>query len=139
MLIKREGTIFDGLLKHIRHHSLALLLIELLQIQIKPETTKEVKGSARMAMYNSDGSDAENHDDDAENEGQVLSALQQKMKEILAKKGNQIIMGLLDSLSSKNKDDLEKTLNANTILLEFCENDHCFGMLTNPEVLQKLV
>jgi hypothetical protein len=41
-----------------------------------------------MAMYNSDGSDAENHDDDAENEGQVLSAQQQKMKEILAKKGN---------------------------------------------------
>ena len=74
MLIKREGSIFDGLLKHIRHHSLALLLIELLQIQIKPETTKEVNGSARMAMYNSDGSDAENHDDDAENEGQVLSA-----------------------------------------------------------------
>ena len=92
-----------------------------------------------MAMYNSDGSDAENHDDDAENEGQVLSEQQQKMNEILAKKGNQIIMGLLDSLSSKNKDDLEKTLNANTILLEFCENDHCFGMLTNPEVLQKLV
>ena len=32
LLIKREGAIFDGLLKHIRHHSLALLLIELLQI-----------------------------------------------------------------------------------------------------------
>jgi len=72
-LIKREGVVFDGLLKHIRHHSLALLLIELLQIQIKPETVKVVKGSARMAMYNSDGSDAENHEDEAENEG-MLSA-----------------------------------------------------------------
>jgi hypothetical protein len=88
-----------------------------------------------MAMYNSDGSDAENHEDEELNEGQVLSGLQQKMKETLAKKGTQIIMGLLDSLSSKNKDDLEKTLNAHTILLEFCDNDHCFGMLTNPEVL----
>lgn len=92
-----------------------------------------------MAMYNSDGSDAENHEDEELNEGQVLSGLQQKMKETLAKKGTQIIMGLLDSLSSKNKDDLEKTLNAHTILLEFCDNDHCFGMLTNPEVLQRLV
>lgn len=73
LLIKREGVVFDGLLKHIRHHSLALLLIELLQIQIKPETVKVVKGSARMAMYNSDGSDAENHEDEAENEG-MLSA-----------------------------------------------------------------
>ena len=61
------------------------------------------------------------------------------MKDILARKANQIIMGLLDALSSKNKDDLEKTLNANTILLDFCENDHCFNMLTTPEVLQKLV
>jgi hypothetical protein len=42
LLIKREGVVFDGLLKHIRHHSLALLLIELLQIQIKPETVKAV-------------------------------------------------------------------------------------------------
>ena len=73
LLLKRDGVILDGLLKHIRHHSLALLLIELLQIQIKPETTKEIKGSARIAMYNSDGSDAENHDEEAENEG-LLSA-----------------------------------------------------------------
>ena len=137
LLLKREGVIFDGLLKHIRHHSLALWVIDLLQIQIKPETTRIIKGE-RMAMYNSDGSDAENHEDDAENEG-MLSAQQQKMKDILAKKGNQIVMGLLDALSSKNKDDLEKTLNANTILLDFVENDHCFTMLTNPEVLQKLV
>ena len=33
-----------------------------------------------MAMYNSDGSDAENHDEEAENEG-VLSQQQQKMKQ----------------------------------------------------------
>jgi hypothetical protein len=72
LLLKREGVIFDGLLKHIRHHSLALLVIDLLQIQIKPETTRIIKGE-RMAMYNSDGSDAENHEDDAENEG-MLSA-----------------------------------------------------------------
>jgi len=29
-LLKRDGAIFDGLLKHIRHHSLALLVIDLL-------------------------------------------------------------------------------------------------------------
>jgi len=29
-LLKRDGAIFDGLMKHITHHSLALLLIELL-------------------------------------------------------------------------------------------------------------
>lgn len=30
LLIKREGIIFDGLMHHISHHSLAQLLIELL-------------------------------------------------------------------------------------------------------------
>jgi hypothetical protein len=85
-------------------------------------------------MYNSDGSDAENHDEEAENEG-VLSQQQQKMKDVLAKKGNQVVLSLLDSLSSKNKDDLEKTLNANTILMEFCDNDYCFNMLSSPEIL----
>jgi len=57
------------------------------------------------------------------------------MKDILLKKGNQIIMGLLDALSSKNKDDLEKTLNAMTVLWEFAEHDHCFTLLTSSEVL----
>ena len=61
------------------------------------------------------------------------------MKEILAKKGKQVIMQLLDCLSNKNKNELEKTLNANTVLLEFCENDYCFNMLTTPETLQRLV
>ena len=75
MLILRQGNIFDGLLKHIRHHSLAILLIELLQVQIKADNngSEKIKGSARMAMYNSDGSDAENHDEDVENEGVLTS------------------------------------------------------------------
>jgi hypothetical protein len=32
LLLKTEGAIFDGLMKHMSHHSLALLTIELLQI-----------------------------------------------------------------------------------------------------------
>lgn len=32
LLIKTEGAIFDGLMRHMSHHSLALLTIELLQI-----------------------------------------------------------------------------------------------------------
>ena len=30
LLIKQEGAIFDGLMKHIDHHSLATLLVELM-------------------------------------------------------------------------------------------------------------
>jgi DNA replication protein DnaD len=61
------------------------------------------------------------------------------MKSILDKKGRQIVMSLLDTLSKSNQNELEKTLNANTILMEFCDSDHCFAMLTTPEALQRLI
>jgi len=48
-----------------------------------------------------------------------------------------MVIKLLDTLSGKNP-DIEKTLNANTILLEFCENNHSFNILTRPESLQRL-
>lgn len=95
------------------------------------------KKAGKMAMYNSDGSDAENNDDDAE-EG-ILTPEQIRMKEILAKKGTSIVMGLLDCLSNLNQDNLEKTLNANTVLMEFCENDQCFNLLTSSDALTRLI
>ena len=89
-----------------------------------------------MSFYNSDGSDNENQEE--EQEGQ-LTPVQQKMKAILLKKGTIIVDKLLDHLSPRNQDDLESTLNASTILLDFCENDYCFNLLTSPEAMRKLI
>lgn len=66
LLIKKDGAIFDGLIKHIAHHSLALILIELLNIQIKPEpvpTTRKLKSNN---LYEFDNSDQENNEEDVE-------------------------------------------------------------------------
>jgi hypothetical protein len=57
------------------------------------------------------------------------------MKTVLEKKSKLIIMKLLDCLSNKNTTELEKTLNANAVLMDFCDNEHCFAMLTTEEVL----
>lgn len=70
LLIRKEGQIFDGLLKHITHHSLATLMIELLQTQVKPDDTR----NKRITMYNSDGSD--NYEDTKEQEEAKLTPLQ---------------------------------------------------------------
>lgn len=88
-------------------------------------------------MYEWENSDQEGNDEEAE-EG-TLTPDQVQMKAILQKKGNQIVLGLLDNLSSKNKDNFDKTLTANTVLMEFCENDYCFNLLTTPEALQRLI
>ena len=58
MLIEQNGKIFHGLLNHLQHHSLALLLISLLETQIQPNQDK--KDKARVAWEASEGSDAEN-------------------------------------------------------------------------------
>jgi len=47
LLLQRKGIIFDGLMRHISHHSLAQLVIELLQVQIKPDDSK----SKKLNMY----------------------------------------------------------------------------------------
>jgi hypothetical protein len=52
-----------------------------------------------MSFYNSDGSDNENQEE--EQEGQ-LTPVQQKMKVILAKKGQMIVDKLLDHMSPRN-------------------------------------
>ena len=131
LLLKKDGAIFDAIGGRIEHHSLALLLTELLQIQIKPEPP-QTKASAQYEWENSDQENAED-----EPEG-TLTPEQEQMQAILRAKGQRILLGLLDAFSHKN-DDLERTLNANAILMEFCENDHCFAMLTHPDVLQKLI
>jgi len=48
-------------------------------------------------------------------------------------------MKLLESLSCKNQDDIYQTLNASTVLLDFCDNEQCFSMLTAPEPLSRLI
>lgn len=43
LLLERKGILFHGLLNHIEHHSIALLLITLLEIKIVPESSKRAK------------------------------------------------------------------------------------------------
>lgn len=38
------------------------------------------------------------------------------MADVLAQKSQEVLDGLLDSLSNKNKKDLERAMNANTVL-----------------------
>lgn len=71
LLLKTEGQIFDGLMRHMSHHSLALLTIELLQITIKAEPAK--KAGLKSSMYEWENSDQENNDDDGENEGTLTA------------------------------------------------------------------
>ena len=61
------------------------------------------------------------------------------MKEMLAEKGRMVVESLLEQMSASNQDDLQKTLNASTVLQEFVDNENCFPILTEPSSMKKLV
>lgn len=133
LLLERRGKIFNGLLKHIEHHSIALLLIALLDVNIVPESSKKAK---QRVWDIRDESESEGNEETNEAE---LTADQKQMKEILSEKGKMVVEHLLTHLSSKNKDDIHKTLNASTVLQEFVDNENCFPILTQKSSLSKLV
>ena len=116
------------------HHSVANLMMELFQLQIKPEE------SPRGGLRNNsdwDNSDDEKESEDKKEEG-TLTASQLKQKEILEAKHDEQVMKLLDTLSSKNTHELEKSLNASAILMDFYEQNHSFNILTKPAALNRL-
>ena len=90
LLVEQNGKIFHGLLKHLQHHSLALLLISLLEIQIQPNQDK--KDKARVAWEASEGSDIDN-EETAEGE---LTAEQKHMQSVLKEKGTYVVNFLIE-------------------------------------------
>lgn len=135
LLNTRNGDCFDALRRHLNMHSVSMLLNELFQIQIKPEQ-EERAGKNMRDMSSWDYSDHE--EEDSEKPEGTFTPAQLSQKEILKEKCDQSVLRLLDACSSKNAHDLEMTMNANAILLEFCENNHCFNILTKPECLNRL-
>ena len=128
LLIHQEGKIFNGLLRHLGHHSLATLLIKLIEQQIKTEKKDRW-----------DHSDNYDLDIDSDKPEVELTSDQKLMQQILKEKSTMVIHTLVEKLSSKNQDDMHKTLNASQVLTEFCENETFFQQLLEPENLKKIV
>ena len=116
LLIEQNGKIFNALLDKLQHHSLAMILIKLLEVQIQPESRKKESW---------DGSDNSDFEDKEEAEPE-LTIEQKLMVQVLKDKTNMVVNFLIDQLSDKNQDDIHMTLNAFSVLQEFCENETLF-------------
>ena len=97
-------------------------MIKLVEQQIQPEKKDKWEAS-------------DNSDDEAEPE---LTADQKKMQQVLKEKASMVVSSLIDKLSYKNK-DLHMTLNAAQALSDFCENESFFQVLTEPEMIRRIV
>ena len=61
------------------------------------------------------------------------------MQQILKDKSIMVVNSLIDKLSPINQDELHKTLNAASVLNEFCDNETFFQLLIEPQVLRRIV
>ena len=155
ILLKREGDIFIKLLSCLQHHSLAQLLIELMQVKVVPSKSHHHHGASDGAsgglLSNNNGrgfafhenGGSEISDDDSDNDdgdqATALSPNDAKMIEVLKNRRQEVVAALIEKLSSKNLTDLESCLNAHTILSEMSDNDILFEKLVEKENLQKLI
>ena len=85
LLVEQKGKIFDALLKKLQHHSLAMILIKLLEVQIQPENRKK-------ESWDGDDSDFE----EKEVTQPELSIEQKAMVNVLKQKTNMVIDYLID-------------------------------------------
>ena len=128
LLLHQDGKIFNGLLRHIDHHSLATLLIKLIEQQIQPEKKDRW-----------DSNDNYDLDIDKDSDQAELTSEQKHMQTILKEKSTMVVNALINNISAKNSNDIHSAINSAHILTEFCENEAFFQILTQPEVMKNIV
>lgn len=111
-----------------------------MQTKITPNQTTGL-GSSPRGRVSSDFDKTDDEDDtkSKDNQKEQLSPHEQSMLDILNQKRQQVVTSLIDSVSSKNRDDLEAALNAHTILTELCENEVTFSRVILKDNILRLV
>ena len=141
LLLVQKGKIFDNLLSHMQHYSLASLMLHFIGLKFVIE---DYTGYGNVAQQRTSLLDWDNNSD-SDNDDKPSAASTERnaaaeaetearfkeMQEIFERKKTHVVRTLINYLSKKNSDDMEKTLNSNTILQELVENENTFKYLIN--------
>ena len=136
LLLDTEGRAFDQLLKYVRYHSLADLLMELMQLSVVYQQPSDV-GAASSVYDTGDGAQREgsslvdDNDDDTDEkkdpqDGPKMTGEQAQMYKILQEKKHMVIDNLIGVLGHRNQGNIEDSLNATQILIEMVELEKTF-------------
>lgn len=150
LLLVQRGKIFDNLISHLQHFSLANLMLTLLGLKFFIEdyagfgTNNATSRTSLLDWDNNSESDegaqqtAASTERTAANEAEAEERYNEMMK-VLNEKKIYVVTTLLKQMSKENPDDLEKTLNASSILQELIEDDNCFKLLINEGNLELMM
>ena len=143
LLLDTQGRTFDQLLKYIRYHSLADLLMELMQLSVVYQHAASAVGSASQVFDAEAGKDGADGDKSAQNgeagdakdednilmkQAPSMSGEQAQMYRILQQKKVMVVDGLLGVLSHKNRSNVDDSINATEILIEIVEIEKTFDI-----------
>ena len=131
MLIKRKGDIFSKLLNVLQHHSLAQLIVELMQVKIPSQ--EKMSGDKE-----SDGDEAESPVKAAKELQPENMTTEQQMRQILNEKRQEVISTLIERLGPKST-DFESVLNAQTVLSELSDSKKIYKRIIGTRNIQTLV
>jgi hypothetical protein len=127
ILVKREGDIFTKLTHHLQHHSLAQLLVELMQVELPAQWDSERNNGGDKDNKDSDDDEdavSKNEENNAEHAAKV-----KHLNEVFNSRRQEVLSTLIDRLGPKNS-DLENTLNAQLVLSELVENKKIYKKIT---------
>ena len=128
------------------NHSVTMILMRLLEIEVRPPNFMRHDFYDRHDDYGSDDDD-EGKDGDRRmhhmerrrmRKEPELSPEQKAMLEVLKEGQDKVLTFLMDCLSDKN-DDIYLTLNSSAVCQEFCEQSVLFQMLIEKKPFEQLV
>jgi hypothetical protein len=117
-------------LDHLHHHSLALLLIELLQVKV-------ISTPARDRFDSGEFDDDKKEPEDKS--PAKIDPIESNMLDVITIKRQEVVSILIKRLSSMNTDDIDNCLNAHAVLLEIADNEQMYGKLAQNENVTELI
>jgi hypothetical protein len=149
LLLVQKGKIFDNLLCHMQHFSLASLMLHFLGMKFVLE---DYTGYGNVAQQRTSLLDWDNNSDSPEEDKPTEASTQRsaaneaeslarfvEMSEIFDRKKMQIVRQLICQMSKSNPENIEKCLNAHTVLQDLVENENCFKLLVEEGHLQLIL
>lgn len=139
LLVERKGFVFDMLMRHLEHHSLAQLMIELMQLKIVP--ANQVVRDRFSSDFDKEDKTEDGEQSEEEKNRETLDKMtpqERLMHDTLTEKKQMVVRTLLERLSSKNR-DFELCLNAYTVLHDMADMETTFGKLVERENMQLLI
>ena len=135
VFLERNGDLFDKLMEHIEYHSLAQLLIELMQVTSIYGGAKKENGFVNF--YDEPDNEATEIGNEKE-KSPTQNEKEKRVEGLLNMKQKEIAYQLIQKLSWRNT-NAHEVLDAQSVLIELAECESSFPLLIQKDCIETLI